>query len=184
MGLGPKEKDLGPLGSPWACACRQGICCVSADKTSVVSADKTSVVSADKISVVSAEKTCVVSQDISILSTTKGRSHCVVDTIEMSWETTDVLSADTTDILSADTTNVLSADTTDVLTAETHQMSCLQTQVHGLPKSVAGSLGPGLGPGPGLFDIFWKHPKGPNCQPLPPTTIIFTALLFPHIPRP
>ena len=59
----------------------------------------------------------------------------VVDRIEMSSETTDVLSADTTDILSADTTDVLSADTTDVLSAETQQMSGLQTQVHGLPKS-------------------------------------------------
>ena len=75
--------------------------------------------SADKISAVSAHKTSVVSQDISILSTTQGRSPCVVDTIEISWETTDVLCADTTDILSA--------DTTDVLSAETQQMSCLQT---------------------------------------------------------
>ena len=116
------------LGSPWTCVCRPDICCVSADKTSVMSADKTSVVSADKISVVSAHKTSahktsVVSQDISILSTTQGRSPCFVDTIEMSGETTDVLCADTTDILSAATTDVLSADTTDVLSAETQQMS-------------------------------------------------------------
>ena len=87
-----------------------------ADKTSVVSADKTFVVSADKISVVSADK---ISQDISMVSTTQGLRPCVVDKIEMSWETTDVLSADTTDILSADTTDVLSADTTDVWSAGT-----------------------------------------------------------------
>ena len=51
----------------------------------------------------------------------EGRYHwdVLVDTIEMSWETTDVLSADTTDILSADTTDVLSADTTDVWSAGT-----------------------------------------------------------------
>ena len=107
--------------------------------TSVVSADKTFVESADRISVVSADK---ISQDISMVSTTQGLRPCVVDRIEMSWETTDVLCADvlcadTTDILSADTTDVLSADTTDVLSAETQQMSCLQTQVHGLPISDA-----------------------------------------------
>ena len=54
----------------------------------------------------------------------------------MAPESTDVLSADTTAILSADSTGVLSADTTDVLSAETHHMSCLQTQVHGLPNSM------------------------------------------------
>ena len=64
---------------------------VSADKTSVVSADKTSVVSADKTSVVSADKTSVVSQDIPILFTTQGRGPCVLNTIRMSWETTEVL---------------------------------------------------------------------------------------------
>ena len=79
----------------------------------------------------------MVSQDISMVSTTQGLRPCVVDRIEMSWETTDVLSADTTDILSADTADVLSADTTDVLSAETQQMSCLQRQVHRLPISDA-----------------------------------------------
>ena len=59
----------------------------------------------------------VVSQDISRYRQHRGLSP-VVKRIEMSWETTDVLSADTTDIWSA--------DTTDVLPAETQQMSCLQ----------------------------------------------------------
>ena len=38
------------------------------------------------------------------------RAHVVVFTIEMSWETTDVLAADTADVLAADTRDVLAAD--------------------------------------------------------------------------
>ena len=45
--------------------------------------------------------------------------HVVVFTIEMSWETTDVLAADTADVLAADTRDVLAADTRDVLAADT-----------------------------------------------------------------
>ena len=86
----------------------------------VVSADKISAVSAHKTS---AHKTSVVSQDISMVSTTQGLLPRVVDRIEMSCETTDVLCADTRDILSADTTDVMSADTTDVLSPETQHIS-------------------------------------------------------------
>ena len=49
----------------------------------------------------------------------RSRAHDVVFTIEMSWETTDVLAADTADVLAADTRDVLAADTTDVLAADT-----------------------------------------------------------------
>ena len=43
----------------------------------------------------------------------------LVFTIDISWETTDVLAADTADGLAADTRDVLAADTTDVLPADT-----------------------------------------------------------------
>ena len=46
------------------------------------------------------------------------RARVVVFTIEMSWETRDVLGEDTADVLAADTRDVLAADT----------MSWLQTQ--------------------------------------------------------
>ena len=49
----------------------------------------------------------------------RSRARVVVFTIEMSWETTDVLAADTADVLAADTRDVLAADTTDVLAADT-----------------------------------------------------------------
>ena len=42
-----------------------------------------------------------------------------VFTIEMSWETREVLAADTADVLAADTRDVLAADTIDVLAADT-----------------------------------------------------------------
>ena len=91
---------------------------LSAGKTCVVCAGKASVVSAAKTSVESENETSVVCQDISTTLPTRARWGRCCNTVEMSSETSDVLSADTSDDLAAHTLDCLPPDTTHVSPAD------------------------------------------------------------------
>ena len=100
---------------------------MAAEEKPVEFAGEKPVACAEDKPVVSAVKQFAVCQNIPNSLSTQGRPRsgrpCVHNTLGMSWETTDVLSAAAADVLSADTTKVLPADTTGVSSAETTGLS-------------------------------------------------------------